>query len=281
MTDAPISMPVFAPLFAPGTERVRVRWATVEIPVSAEITARCLPAELSVPEYPTVGLWIAEFIGAEFRSASGLERRPDYLQGGLSLRCAGYGGGADGAYAIETFVEGLNHGILGRELFGLPKKQARSVRLDETEGDLQFHMISALGETLVSGRAGLHGEDRAAGATPAPTWFDRHFTVKAIPSAEGTGYDVCKLVEIPWAMQASEPVREGIAEFDWGVSEVDPLHHFAPTGTAHVRYGFATLDIAYGRYLADVVPPEPVGSPSWHPKGPSTPHITPSKGAHL
>lgn len=275
MTATPIAMPVFAPLFVPGTERVKVRWATVEIPVSAEITARCLPAGLGVPAHPTAGLWLAEFIGAEFRSSAGTERRPDYLQGGVSLRCTGYGGGADGAYAIETFVEGLNHGILGRELFGLPKKQARRVTLDEADGHLEFGITSALGETLVSGHAALHGEDRAAGATPAPAWFDRHFTVKAIPSAEGHGYDVCKLVEIPWAMRATEPVREGIAEMAWGASDVDPLHRFAPTGPAHLRYGVATLDIGFGRYLTDLTPPEPLGSSSWHPRTASTPPTSP------
>lgn len=265
-------MPVFAPLFAPGTERVRVRWATVEAPVSAATAARCLPEGLAVPEQPTVALWIAEFIGAEFHSATGIERRPDYLQGGVSLRCAGFGGGADGAYAIETFVEGLNHGILGRELFGLPKKQARAVRLDESADSLTFSITSALGETLASGSAALHGEDHTPSATPAPAWFDRHFTVKAIPSAEGVGYDVCKLVEIPWAMESTELVREGVAELQWGPSRVDPLHHFVPTGPAHARYGFASLDIGFGRYLADVVPPAPLGAPGWHPSVTQTPH---------
>ena len=271
MTGGPIAMPVFAPLFAPGTERVTVRWATVDVPVHPDIAARCLPAGLAVPERPSLGLWIAEFIGAEFQSATGVERRPDYFQGGLSLRCAVESGGADGAYAIETFVEGLNHGILGRELFGLPKKQAVRVQLDEAADALEFSITSALHERLVSGTVRLTGEDRTAGASPSPGWFDRHFTVKAIPSAEGTGYDVCKLVEIPWAMRATGPVREGAADLVWGRSDADPLHLFEPVGPARARYGVATLDIAYGRYLADVTPPEPLGSPQWHPRG-ADPH---------
>ncbi|MBL3686294.1 hypothetical protein D3248_04925 [Leucobacter zeae] len=258
-----MAMPVFAPLFTPGTERVEVRWLTVEAPVDPAAVARCLPEGLGVPETPTVGLWIAEFIGAEFHSPDGVERRPDYLQGGVSLRCSGFGGGPDGAYAVETFVEGLNHGILGRELFGLPKKQASTVRLEERADSVAFAIVSALGEELVSGEASLSGDPGAAGTAPAPAWFDRHCTVKAIPSAEGTGYDVCKLVEIPWRLTADAPARSGAARFAWGESESDPLHLFAPTGPASARYGRAVLDIGFGRYLAEAVPPEPLGRPSW------------------
>lgn len=270
---APVAMPVFAPLFTPGTERVEVRWLTVEAPIEAEVAARCLPAGLGVPAAPTVALWIAEFIGAEFSSPSGVERRPNYLQGGVSLRCAGYGGGADGAYAVETFVEGLNHGILGRELFGLPKKQASAVRLDEDGDGVAFAIVSALGEELVAGEAALAPAPQAPGAVPAPGWFERHCTVKAIPSAEGTGYDLCKLVEIPWSLAALTPARTGTADFAWGASEADPLHVFAPTGPATAAYGRAVLDIGYGRYLADVDPPAPLGRPNWNPVPPRARHL--------
>ncbi|PWC05953.1 hypothetical protein DCE94_04805 [Agromyces badenianii] len=260
-----MAMPVFAPLFTPGTERVEVRWLTVDVPVAAEIAARCLPPGLGVPELPSVGLWIAEFIGAEFHSPTGVERRPNYHQGGLSLRCTGFGGGPDGAYAIETFVEGLNHGILGRELFGLPKKQALQVQLDERGEQVHFGITSALGHQIVEGTADL---DAAAGddAVPGPVWFDRHYTVKAIPSAEGTGYDICKLVEIPWSMTPSGAVRQGHARLEWGVSATDPVHVFESAGPAQARYGHAILDIRFGRYLGDVEPPEPLGEPSWNPE---------------
>lgn len=278
-----IAMPVFAPLFTPGTERVEVRWLTVEVPIDPAVARRCLPDELDVCDAPTAGLWLAEFIGAEFRSPDGgVERRPNYMQGGISLRCAGFGGGPDGAYAIETFVEGLNHGILGRELFGLPKKQAQRVRLDDHGDVVEFSIVSALGEELVTGEASFVGNAETGQPTPAPAWFDRHFTVKAIPSAEGTGYDVCKLVEIPWGMTAAAPVRTGRALCSWGRSEADPLHVFGPTGPITAAYGHAVLDIGYGRYLVDAIPPKPVGLPRWsRPASRSSYHPSSnSKGAH-
>ncbi|WP_198961548.1 acetoacetate decarboxylase family protein [Pseudonocardia sp. MH-G8] len=258
------AMPVFAPLFQPGTEEVTVRWLTVHVPVAAEVSDAVLPQGLTSAAEPTVGLWIAEFIGAEFHSVSGVERRPSYLQGGLSLRCR-RDGGADGAYALLTYVAGLNHGILGRELFGLPKKQLRSVTLDEEAGRLRFAMTSALGEPLVAGEAEL---GPTAHAAPAPDWFRRHFTVKAIPSAEGPGtdgpaFDVCKLVEIPWRMTDAAPVRGGAASLVWGGGSSDPLHLFAPTQPPSARYGTARLGIDYGKYLADVEPPHAFGRPSW------------------
>lgn len=261
MSSSNVSMPVFAPLYIPGTERVTVRWLTVDIPVSHDISVRVLPEQLRPAEHPTLGLWIAEFIGAEFISDSGTERRPNYLQGGVSLRCR-YDDGNDGAYAIETFVEGLNHGILGREIFGLPKKQAQQVRLDEDENNITFGIVSALGHALVTG-ATTAGDLAPAGTTPVPDWFERHFTVKAIPSAEGDGYDICKLVEIPWKATPQGRTSYGEADLTWRRSTSDPLHLFHPHGPVTTAYGHATLEIDYGTYLANVSPPAPVGTPSW------------------
>lgn len=256
-----LSMPVFAPLFTPGTERVTVRWLTVQIPVSREISTRVLPGNLCTASEPTLGLWIAEFIGAEFHSPQGIESRPDYMQGGVSLRCT-VDEGPHGAYAIETFVEGLNHGILGREIFGLPKKQAQSVTLEEHDDSLEFGITSAQGQNLVTGSA-TFGKTPEFGTAPTPPWFDRHLTVKAIPSAEGTGYDLCKLVEIPWHMTPQHSVLTGEAELQWGADDSDPLHVFVPTGRLTATYGIATLEIGYGTYLGDATLPAPVGTPNW------------------
>jgi acetoacetate decarboxylase len=257
-------MPVFAPLFHPGTEEVMVRWLTVHVPVAPEVSDAVLPDGLTSAAEPTVGLWVAEFIGAEFHSPTGVERRPSYLQGGLSLRCR-RDDGADGAYALVTYVAGLNHGILGRELFGLPKKQVRSVTLDEDGAALRFVMTSALGDTLVTGETVL---GPTADPAPAPAWFGRHFTVKAVPSAEGPGadgpaFDVCKLVEIPWRMTDATPVTGGATSLTWGGGSTDPLQLFAPTSPPVARYGTARLGITYGKYLADVTPPHAFGLPSW------------------
>lgn len=261
MTPAQTAMPVFAPLYTPGAERVRVRWLTVEFPIADAVALRVLPRELPLPAEPTAALWIADFIGAEFHSPRGVERRPDYLQGGVSLRCSGFDGAGDGAYAVETFVEGLNHGILGRELFGLPKKQARSVQLDEGDGGVRFGMTSAIGEELVSGETSL-GPSSTRGAL-MPEWFSSHHTIKAIPSAEGSGYDICRLVEIPWQMTSEEAMPLGQTELRWHESDADPLHVLEPTGPVRGAYGSGILSIAFGRYLADVEPPKALGSPSW------------------
>lgn len=254
------AMPVFAPLFQPGTEEVTVRWLTVHVPVSPEVSDAVLPDGLRSAAAPAIGLWIAEFIGAQIHTPSGVERRPSYLQGGLSLRCR-RDEGEDGAYAVVTYVGGLNYGIFGREQFGLPKKQVRSVTLDEQPDRVRFAMTSALGTELVAGEAEL-GE--CADPAPGPDWFRRHFTVKVIPSAEGPGrFDVCKLVEIPWQMTDAGAIRGGAASLTWGGGTDDPLHLFAPIAPPTASYGTARLDIDYGTYLADVEPPFAFGLPSW------------------
>ncbi len=254
-------MPAFAPLFAAGTESVRVRWLSLVYETDGEVLDAILPAPLGPGGRPQVAVWIAEFIGAEFSAADGTkEVRPAYMQGGISVRCR-HDGGSDGAYAVGTYVEGLNHGILGRELFGLPKKQARRVRLDETPDGIEYSITNAAGIDLVAGRVAL------GGARPAtelvPEWFSTHYTLKLIPSAEGTGFDVSRLVRIPFAFESEHSPRSGSATLAHQPCRSDPLELLTVTSEVRAAYGFARLDIDYGTYLDHVTDIPTFGSPAW------------------
>ncbi|WP_239004091.1 acetoacetate decarboxylase family protein [Nocardia panacis] len=254
-------MPVFAPLYSPGTESVSVRWLSVVYPTTEAIAAAVLPRPLTVSE-PEVLIWVAEFIGAEFTSASGsVETRPAYMQAGINLRCRR--DQQDGAYAIGTYVEGLNHGILGRELFGLPKKQSRAVRLHETSpGRVDFAIHDAAGTALVTGSADLSS---TADQAIIPDWFATQFTAKIIPSAEGHGFDISRLVRIPFAFNGITPPRHGEATFEFAESRSDPLHLLTVNGPARAAYGNARLDIDFGTYLdqLDQADLPTFGTPSW------------------
>ena len=98
---------------------------------SVDALQAVLPGTLRADrDHPDVAVWTAEFATAGFETRDGqVQTRPSYLQGGVSVRCLR--AGRPGAYALLTFIEGLNHGLLGRELFGLPKKQAQQVYLDD------------------------------------------------------------------------------------------------------------------------------------------------------
>lgn len=258
------SMPAFAPLFVPGTESVTVRWLSAVYPAPSDVVTKVLPSPLDPPDRPEVIVWVAEFIGASFTSPTGtVETRPSYMQGGINVRCS-FGDG-DGAYAIGTYVEGLNHGILGRELFGLPKKQSARVRLKEIAETVEFELTDASANPLVAGRA----VSRAASDPPpgaiTPAWFETQYTVKLIPSAEGNAFDVSKLVRIPFRLESTGPLRTGVADLDLTPSRRDPIHFLEPAGPAEIAYGHARMNIDYGTYVAEVDPYTlPVfGTPSW------------------
>ncbi|MCW4354692.1 acetoacetate decarboxylase family protein [Hoyosella sp. YIM 151337] len=259
--DSATAMPVFAPLFTAGTESVTVRWLNLTYDIDADLAREILPSCLDVPPRPEAGLWLAEFIEAEFRGESGaIERRPNYMQGGVSIQCAK--AGELGAYALETFVEGLNHGILGRELFGLPKKQAQHVRVDERSNRVEFAITTSDSTLLLEGTAHF----AAAGPVDesvAPYWFEQHYTIKAIPSAEGNGFDISRLVRIPWQFSTQAPVSCGEAQLHWARTPSDPLYLLAPQSSIKARYGHGRLDIAYGTYLDEITHFPTFGTPSW------------------
>lgn len=256
------SMPAFAPLFLPGTEQVTVRWISIVYPTTAAVVDAILPTPLQRGAEPEIMIWIGEFIGAQFQSPDGtVETRPSYMQGGINVHCNH--AGSEGAYAIETFVEGLNHGILGRELFGLPKKQVQTVTFDEAAHDVDFSFSDARGRTLLRGTAARHDEHRDRPLVPA--WFENQYTAKLIPSAEGDGYDVSRLVRIPFGFTPTGETGSGAATLEWVESSSDPLHLLTVAGDATAVWGTARLDIDYGTYIAELNPHDipAYGTPRW------------------
>lgn len=258
---AATAMPAFAPLFAAGTESVRVRWLSLVYETDGEVLDAILPAPLGPGGRPQVAVWIAEFIGAQFSASDGTtEVRPAYMQGGISVRCR-HGGGSDGAYAVGTYVEGLNHGILGRELFGLPKKQARRVQLDEVSDGLEYSIRNAAGIDLVAGRVAL---DRSRTTDElVPDWFSTHYTLKLIPSAEGNGFDVNRLVRIPFAFDTESSPRAGSTTLKHRHCPSDPVQLLTVASEVRATYGLGRLDIDYGTYLDHVTDIPTFGSPVW------------------
>lgn len=253
-------MPAFAPLFAVGREEVDVEWITMTYRTDPSILRRVLPVPLALGAEPEVGVWMAQFKNAEFISEEGdVETRPAYWQGGVSVRCA-YGS-VEGAYALCTYVEGLNHGILGRELFGLPKKQVQRAYLRHQGDQGEVGIDTAAGSPLL--RANVKFEGAVEPGSPAPDWFDEHFTLKLIPSADGRGFDVSRLVQIPWKFQPSDTLMGGTAEVKWKEIPSDPFHLLEVKSTAEVRYGESRLAIDFGEYREEVSEFETFGVPSW------------------
>ncbi|WP_211261485.1 acetoacetate decarboxylase family protein [Pseudonocardia acaciae] len=256
-----IGMPPFAPLFGVGAESVTVRWLTVQYRTRADIVASLLPAPLQPADDALAAIWVAEFLGAEFRLPDGTtERRPPYPQAGISVRCRH--GDQLGAYPLTFFIEGLNHGTLGREIFGLPKKQARSVLLREDPSGVTGGVTSANGIDVVTVRAHRPPVEPAA-VDPIPDWFAHHFPLKLIPSAEGTGYDVNKLVQVPFRTSGATGGWVGTGDVVLTPSTADPLHLVECVEVVEARYGRVDLEVGFGTYLERVDEIPTFGVPDW------------------
>ncbi|WP_131735659.1 acetoacetate decarboxylase family protein [Actinomadura roseirufa] len=259
-----VSMPAFAPLYGVGTESTALRWLTVEYRTDPEVIAGLLPAPLEPSGDPLVAIWVAEFLGAGFHLPDGtVERRPPYFQGGVSVRCRR--GDETGAYPLTFFIEGLNHGTLGRELFGLPKKQAREVALTEDASGVRGRIVTAGGIEVIDVHA--RPADDPAGppgpADPIPSWFGAHFTLKLIPSAEGDGYDVSRLVRVPFRSGDAADGWRGTGRVTLRPSAADPLHLLACRDVVAARFGRVRLDVGFGTYLDHVTEIPTFGVPTW------------------
>ncbi|WP_020415928.1 acetoacetate decarboxylase family protein [Amycolatopsis sp. ATCC 39116] len=260
MSEPVVAMPPFAPLYGVGTESVRLRWLTVEYRTDPQAVASLLPAPLAATPDPLVGIWVAEFLGAGFHLPDGtVEQRPPYLQAGISVRCHRHG--EVGAYPLTFFIEGLNHGTLGREIFGLPKKQARAVTLTEEGGAVTGRIVTANDIEVLTVRA--RATTPAGPLDPVPAWFGNHFALKLIPSAEGTGYDISRLVRIPFRTSEPGGAWDGTAEVTLRPSTADPVQLLPCREVASARYGGIRLDIGFGTYLDHVDHVPVAGTPHW------------------
>lgn len=246
-TPAQPVMPLFAPMYTVGSETADLRWLTVCYRTDPGLIASILPGPMTAPEDAQVLVWVAEFITARFEGADGSRTLPTYFQGGLAVQARM--DSVDCAYPLASYITGLNHGFTGRELFGLPKKQARSVSLEASASSLSANIVSDSGVELIM----IKGKPE--GAAPdgeiVPDWFTRQRTVKQIPSATGTGYDVSQIVAAPFDFtpSADEPIQQPDVSLTLGRSLDDPIAVLPVRELTYQRYGRTQLQVGYGTYL--------------------------------
>ncbi|GAA4219688.1 acetoacetate decarboxylase family protein [Actinocatenispora rupis] len=263
MTDEPAlapsatAMPAFAPLYAVGTETATLDWLTVVYRTDPAVVRAILPPPLTPDPDPEVLVWVARFRTAEF-SAGGevVGSLEPYTQGGVCVRCTR--GDEPGAYPLVSYIAGLNHGFTGRELFGLPKKQALDVDLSTVDDEVSAGITTTRGTPVV----------RVAGTLGGPTdplvpdWFATQYTLKLIPSATGVGFDVNRLVRIPFTFTDQADVRGVDATVTLAESAADPLHLLPVRSTRTAAYGSTALHVGYGTYLDEVTAIPTLGRPA-------------------
>ncbi|UOQ61486.1 acetoacetate decarboxylase family protein [Leucobacter rhizosphaerae] len=242
-------MPLFAPLYTVGAETADVAWATIEYDTDPSRVAGVLPRGLTPSPDGRVACWIARFDTTEFRSGGQIvERRAPFWQGGMCVRTAE--GESGSAFAISAFIDGgLNAGIMGREVLGMPKKQVRRVQVHTHAGAAHAEIVNSEGEALLNFRADL--QEKASSAPVFPTWMRTHRTIKAIPSADGKGWDVLKRVKSEWEYESICITGWGVGTMEWARSENDPLDYFPATGLGRIVLGRGRLSIGLGVNEAD------------------------------
>lgn len=258
MTDVPpaTAMPAFAPLYAVGTETATLDWLTVVHRTDPEVLSGLLPPPLAPDVEPEVLTWIARFRTARFESGGRVVGElPCYEQGGVAVRCRRHD--ETGAYPLVSYIAGLNHGFTGRELFGLPKKQARRVTLDADTGTLSAEIVTTNDIPVVRVAGDLGGP----AGNLVPDWFSRQLTLKLIPSATGHGFDVSRLVRIPFDFSGGDTPRRVSARVELAPSGADPLHLLPVREIRHAAYGRTDLHVGFGTYLDEVTDIRTLGVP--------------------
>lgn len=245
-------MPLFAPMYTIGSERAQVRWLTIVYETDSQKIDSLLPRPLLPGSESEVLIWVADFISATFTGEGASRELPRYTQGGIAVR-AEYGGRSV-AYPLVSYITGLNHGFTGRELFGLPKKQASAVVLDEQDDHVAASITTASGIDVISATGTLGTEMLAQDLVPE--WFGHQHTVKLIPSVTGEGYDVDQLTHVPFTFGEHAAVRAVDAELSFVESASDPIADLPCKNIRHAAIGDVVLGVGYGRYL---------GTPQSHP----------------
>lgn len=251
------AMPAFAPMYAVGTETATLDWLTVVYRTDPEVVRAILPPPLTPDVSADVIVWVARFLTAEF-SAGGevVGSLEPYSQGGVCVRCRR--GDQAGAYPLVSYIAGLNHGFTGRELFGLPKKQALDVDLSTVEDQVSAEILTTQRIPVVRIDATLGGP----GTSLTPDWFGTQLTLKLIPSATGTGFDVSRLVRVPFDFADRTGIRDATASVTLTPSAADPLHLLPVESVRHAAYGRTSLRVGYGTYLDEVTTIPTLGRPN-------------------
>ncbi len=211
------------------------RLLLVEVGVSGAATANLLPEPLAVAGPPTATLFFADYPKTTFGSA--------YKEAGILL----HAGDAEGplVHCPWIVVDDDTALILGRELFGFPKKMAD---VDfRVEGDTATGVVHRKGRELMRIEAELAGIE----AEPPPVFNRRAVNVL------GSLVTGMKLVDASTEERITQS-RRGRAKVLVRSSRRDPLADLEPAPDGPARY----VELDYG---AGSVVPRVVGDvdPGW------------------
>jgi acetoacetate decarboxylase len=132
------------------------------------------------------------------------------------------------------------------------------VALAAVDGEVSARITTTRGTPVVRVAGRLGDPDD----TLVPDWFGTQFTLKLIPSATGVGFDVNRLVRVPFTFADRSDVRAVDATVTLAESAADPLHLLPVRAAGAAAYGRTGLHVGYGTYLDEVTAIPTLGRPA-------------------
>ncbi len=252
-----MSMPPFAPMYSYGTENVLLQGVMFTYETKPKIVEQVLPKPLRPSTEPLVTAWFSYFIDPVVHlPGGGEEKMTSYTEFGFDIECEYEG--VKGNYQLLHFITGLGHGFSGREISGVPKKQAQDISITQIYDEVMCSATNTVGEKIITAKSKL-----TKAIAFRETWPRPSFCLKIIPRADGKGYDVNKLVRIDTKLTNLRNIRTGTGEIEFKKSTVDPLHLIQVVKVREVISCLANMQGLGRQYLCKVDEFPTFGIPAW------------------
>lgn len=257
-----MSMPPFAPMYAYGAENVLLQMMVFNYETKPEIVKQVLPKPLCPAAEPLVTLWFSYFIDPVVHMpGGGVEKMTSYSECGVDMACEYEG--EKGVYPVLYFITGLGHGFPGREMHGMPKKQARDITMVHIYDEIMAWATNGVGEKIVSAK-GKVTEAIADDIAAQLTSLGPSFNLKIFPRSDGKGYDLNILTRIERRLSNVHNVRVGtIGEIKYQKSKVDPLYLIKVVKVRDVITCLGHMELEGMKNLCKVDEFPTFGIPAW------------------
>ncbi len=238
-------MPATAPMYLPPPFRYEgCRWMTIIFRTNPDVIQSLVPEPLVPDPIPILGLYVARLSISEPLAST-------YHEAGLAARVSL--DGKLGMYFSNLYLDSALGVVVGREIWGFPKKPAQIVYKEEGG---QISTVVSLKDTPLI-KVSMH-QARKVEQLPADP-IQAGFTLKIIPSVKrGAPPDVLQLVSIPHIMQIRE-MYEGHGTLELLQSPYDSLGNIPVLEVVGATFQVLDMTLDWGEvvvdYLAERVEP--------------------------
>ena len=232
------SMPAASPRFAPPPYQTKGnRIATIFFKTTPEAIHRLVPAPLQPNPDQIIGVYYVLFTVPPPVQFS-------YKEAGIFV--PGAHGETQGMYCAYMFLDTATAIMLGREVYGFPKKEA-NITLTEEDGQFST-VVSSFGFPLI--KASMRLEKRVEVIPESP--YGVFFNLKVIPSIKkGAPPDVFQLTSTPNSTQTTE-LYVGPGSLELGAPPFEPLGSNIPIiEITNAKFEVQDQTLDYGDVVVD------------------------------